>query len=37
MKIAEEKCQKCAKCIPFCPMGAISLKEKNSYRTRRMR
>lgn len=28
MKIAEEKCQKCAKCLPFCPMGAIRLKEK---------
>lgn len=28
MKIEEGKCQNCAKCIPFCPMGAIRLKEK---------
>lgn len=29
MKIDSLKCQKCAKCIPFCPVGAISVKEKN--------
>ena len=29
MKIDSLKCQKCAKCIPFCPVGAISVKGKN--------
>jgi len=29
VKIDSLKCQKCAKCIPFCPVGAISVKEKN--------
>jgi NAD-dependent dihydropyrimidine dehydrogenase PreA subunit len=29
MKIDLLKCQKCAECIPFCPMGAIRVKEKN--------
>lgn len=28
MKIDPEKCQSCAKCIPFCPVGAIGVKEK---------
>ena len=28
MKIDPEKCQTCAKCIPFCPVGAIGVKEK---------
>jgi NAD-dependent dihydropyrimidine dehydrogenase PreA subunit len=29
VKIDSLKCQKCAKCIPFCPVGAISVKGKN--------
>ena len=28
MKIDPEKCQRCAECIPFCPVGAIRVKEK---------
>lgn len=28
MKIDVEKCQACAKCIPFCPVGAIRVKQK---------
>jgi len=28
MKIAPDKCQTCAKCIPFCPVGAIRVKGK---------
>lgn len=28
MKIDPEKCQTCAKCIPFCPVGAIGVKGK---------
>ncbi len=28
MKILEEKCQKCAECLPFCPMGAIVVRNK---------
>jgi NAD-dependent dihydropyrimidine dehydrogenase PreA subunit len=28
VKIDPLKCQKCAKCIPFCPVGAIQVKEK---------
>jgi NAD-dependent dihydropyrimidine dehydrogenase PreA subunit len=28
MKISPEKCQTCAQCIPFCPVGAIQVREK---------
>jgi NAD-dependent dihydropyrimidine dehydrogenase PreA subunit len=28
MKIAPDKCQTCAKCIPFCPVGAIRVEGK---------
>ena len=28
MRIDHEKCQRCAQCIPFCPVGAIRVKEK---------
>lgn len=28
MKIDVEKCQACAKCIPFCPVGAIRVEKK---------
>jgi NAD-dependent dihydropyrimidine dehydrogenase PreA subunit len=28
MKIAPDKCQTCAQCIPFCPVGAIQVREK---------
>ena len=28
MKIDPEKCKRCADCIPFCPVGAIQVKEK---------
>jgi NAD-dependent dihydropyrimidine dehydrogenase PreA subunit len=28
MKISLDKCQTCAKCIPFCPVGAIRVREK---------
>ena len=28
MQIDQKKCQTCAKCIPFCPVGAIRIKEK---------
>lgn len=28
MRIDQEKCQTCALCIPFCPVGAIKVKEK---------
>ena len=28
MKIDVDKCQTCAKCIPFCPVGAIRVKQK---------
>ncbi len=28
MKVDPEKCQTCAKCIPFCPVGAIRVKQK---------
>ena len=28
MKIDPEKCKRCTDCIPFCPVGAIQVKEK---------
>jgi NAD-dependent dihydropyrimidine dehydrogenase PreA subunit len=28
MKILEEKCQKCAECLAYCPMGAIGVRKK---------
>ncbi len=28
MKISPEKCQTCAQCIPFCPVGAIQVRGK---------
>jgi uncharacterized Fe-S center protein len=28
VRIDQEKCQTCADCIPFCPVGAIEVKEK---------
>ena len=28
MKINPDKCQTCAQCIPFCPVGAIRVREK---------
>lgn len=28
MNIDQEKCQTCARCIPFCPVGAIQVKER---------
>jgi Fe-S-cluster-containing dehydrogenase component len=28
MKILEEKCKKCVECVPYCPMGAIVVRDK---------
>ncbi len=28
MKIGEEKCKRCAECLPYCPVGAIKAKNK---------
>jgi NAD-dependent dihydropyrimidine dehydrogenase PreA subunit len=31
MKISPDKCQICAQCIPFCPVGAIRVREKKVF------
>lgn len=31
MKISEELCSGCGLCLPYCPVGAISLKENKAY------
>ncbi len=28
MKILEEKCKKCVECLPYCPVGAIVVRNK---------